>query len=214
MRKLFKLTSVALVAIIASCGDAGNDASQNEKGDEAVANVAYENIMTRVSVRDYEARPVGRDTIEMILKGAMQAPSAMKKFPRKYVVVEGAMLDSLRAEFPNAGHTEGMKKAPVAIVVCGDMEKLDNDESESTGDFWVQDCSAAAENILLSANAFGLGSCWTGVFPSPGRSEDMQRLLGLPATLRPLCAILIGYPGNDVPKAESRWNPNDVIWIK
>lgn len=212
MKKLFKLTALVLVGLLASCGNAGESATDAAAGNAADA--AYDNIMTRVSVRDYEARSVGRDTVELILKAAMQAPSAMKKFPRKYVVVEGAALDSLRAEFPNAAHSEGMKKAPLAIVVCGDMSRLDKDEAAAGDGFWVQDCSAAAENILLSAHALGLGSCWTGVWPAPGRSADMARLLSLPESLRPLCAILIGYPGKDVAEAEPRWNPDDVIWMK
>lgn len=208
-----KLAATALLTtgVMASCGNPGDTA---DKKSAESGNAAYENIISRVSVRDYEACPVGRDTIEMILKGAMQAPSALKIFPRKYVVVEGAMLDSLRVEFPNTSHAEGMKNAPVAIVVCGDMSKYDDKATDEVKEFWVQDCAAAAENVLLSARALGLGSCWAGLYPAAGRSEDMARFLGLPDNLRPLCAVLIGYPGKDVPEAESRWNPDDVIWKK
>ena len=98
MKKLFKLTALVLVGLLASCGNAGESATDAAAGNAADA--AYDNIMTRVSVRDYEARPVGRDTVELILKAAMQAPSAMKKFPRKYVVVEGRRSTRCVPNFP------------------------------------------------------------------------------------------------------------------
>ena len=54
-------------------------------------------------------------------------------------------------------------KAPLAIVVCGDMKKAAEGNAR---EFWIQDCSAATENILLAATGMGLGAVWTGIYPS------------------------------------------------
>ena len=84
--------------------------------------------------------------------------------------------------------------APLAIVVCGDLNKaLDGDAQE----YWVQDASASTENILLAAHAMGLGAVWTGTYPIKDRCASISKLLKLPANLVPLNAIVIGYPAEN-----------------
>jgi len=77
-------------------------------------------------------------------------------------------------------------QAPACIVVCGDRGVSDT--------FWVQDCSAATENILLAAAGMGLGACWLGVHPRPAREKRIGDLLGLPPKVTPLCLIALGHP--------------------
>lgn len=100
------------------------------------------------------------------------------------------------------------KNAPLAIVVCGDLQK------EKTGweqAFWIQDVSAVTENILLQAHAMGLGAVWTGTYPSEERCQAVSRLLHLPEHIIPFSTIVIGYPqGDPVPK--DKWKPENISY--
>ena len=120
-----------------------------------------DNIATRTSIRNYEARKVEKEKIEKMLRAAMAAPTAMNKQPWHFVVVDKRdVLDALAEVNPYA---KMLKKAPLAIVVCGDTDKM----IEGGGrDFWIQDASAATENLLLAAHAMGLGAVWTGAYQS------------------------------------------------
>ena len=114
--------------------------------------VVLNNIATRTSIRDYEARPVEKEKVEKMLRAAMAAPTAMNKQPWHFVVVDQrSVLDSLAGANPYA---KMLLKAPLAIVVCGDMDKT----IEGGGrDFWIQDASAATENLLRSESAHRSG---------------------------------------------------------
>ena len=137
-----------------------------------------DNIATRTSIRDYEARPVEKEKIEKMLRAAMAAPTAMNKQPWHFVVVDQrAVLDALSEANPNA---KMLRKAPLAIVVCGDTEKM----IEGGGrDFWIQDASAATENLLLAAHAMSLGAVWTGAYPAEDRCKAISNVLSLSSTL-------------------------------
>ena len=84
-----------------------------------------------------------------------------------------------------------IKSVALAIVVCGNMDKALQGPAQG---FWVQDCSAATENILLAANALGLGAVWTGLYPNENRSAEVAKVLKLPQAFIPLCTIVIGHP--------------------
>jgi len=77
--------------------------------------------------------------------------------------------------------------------------------------FWIQDCSAATENILLAAHALGLGAVWTGLYPNEDRAKAVSELLKLPETIIPLCAIVIGYPAEQ-PQPKDKWLPENVSY--
>ena len=133
-------------------------ASAQQKSENSDAQAAINNIMTRTSIRQYTDEPVSKADIETMLRAGMAAPTAVNRQPWHFVVVaDRKQLNALAA----ANRGTGMAaKAPLAIVVCGDMQKT----LPGTGQgFWVQDCSAATENILLAANALGLGAVWTGL---------------------------------------------------
>ena len=96
----------------------------------------------------------------------------------------------------------------VAIVVCGDMETAGNLKDEG---YWVQDCAAATENILLAAESIGLGAVWTASYPYDDRTKAVIKELNLPETHIPLNVIPIGYPtGEDLPK--NKWKAENIIW--
>ena len=119
-------------------------------------NIIYDNIISRTSVRSYTNQPIEQEKIELLLRAAMAAPSACNKQPWHFVVInDRKMLDKIPSFSPYASM---VKEAPLAIVVCGDLDKaLDGWEQ----DFWIQDCAAATENILLMAHGLGLGAVWT-----------------------------------------------------
>lgn len=183
---------------------AGIDANAQNTGN--IHNSVLDNIATRTSVRSYLDKPVDAAVIEQLLRAGMAAPSAVNRQPWHFVVVtDKAQLKELAKANPYAGMAA---KAPLAIVVCGDMKKaLSGDARE----FWVQDCSAATENILLAANALGLGAVWTGTYPDQNRCKDVSAILKLPETLIPLNTIVIGYPAGEN-KPKDKWKPENISY--
>ena len=169
-------------------------------------NPALDNIFTRVSVRDYTSQKVEADKVDLMLRAGMAAPTARNTQPWHFLVVDDrAVLDAFAAVNFNKPKID---KCALAIVPCGDLSKaMEGVEQE----FWVQDVSAATENILLAAHALGLGAVWTGLYPRQERVEDASRVFGLREHIVPLCAILIGYPAEQ-PAVKEKWNPLNVSY--
>jgi nitroreductase len=160
-------------------------------------------IHTRRSIRQYIARPVREPLIEVLLRAAMAAPSASDQQPWQFVVVDDrALLDQMAQRNPAAS---ALHTAPLAIVVCGDLRLV----KPVAREFWVQDCAAAIQNILLAAHAHGLGAVWLGGHPLQHLVEMIQGLLGLPYHVIPLAAVAIGYPAERKP-IQDRFNPARV----
>ncbi len=182
--------------------DKSADAQQSVNAEQAV----LDNIATRTSVRDYEARPVEKEKIEKMLRAAMAAPTAMNKQPWHFVVVDQRnVLDALAGTNPYA---KMLKKAPLAIVVCGNTDKM----IEGSGrDFWIQDASAATENLLLAAHAMGLGAVWTGAYPSEERCISISKVLSLSDNLIPLNMIVVGYPAEQ-PQPKQKFKEENISY--
>ncbi len=162
---------------------------------------AIEAIITRRSIRKYDSRPVSEDEIEKILRAGMSAPSAGNEQPWQFVVIDDReILDKIPEVHPYA---KMIKEAPVAILVCADMRL------EKYKDFWVQDVSAATENMLLAAHALGLASVWLGVHPRSERKEGLKRLLNLPEEIEPFALLPIGHPA-EKKGPEDRFKPDRV----
>ena len=180
--------------------------SAQQKVENRDAQAAISNIMTRTSIRQYTNEPVTKADIETMLRAGMAAPTAVNKQPWHFVVVtDRAQLDSLAQANP---HAKMLESAPLAIVVCGNMDKT---LEGSAADFWIQDCSAATENILLAAHAMGLGAVWTGLYPGIERCFAVSEVIGAPEYIVPLSMIVIGYPdGENQPK--DKWNPENVSY--
>lgn len=157
---------------------------------------ALKAILGRKSVRRFSDRRVEREHLVTLVRAAMSAPSAMDMRPWAFVVVtEREKLVSLAEGLPYATMAA---QAQAAIVVCGVLSRL---RPDSPPDYWVQDCSAATENLLVAAEALGLGAVWTGVHPRDERVSVVRRVLGLPDDVVPLNLIPLGYPGGEtVPK--------------
>lgn len=176
-----------------------NDMKDTPKG----GNASIENIMTRSSVRTYTAELVDSADVITLLKAGMAAPTAMNRQPWVFVVItDAARRAAMAAELP---YCKMAATAPLLIAVCGDKAKFIEDAPE----YWVQDCSAATENILLAAHALGLGAVWTGVYPVQDRVEMVSKALGLTEGIIPLNIICIGHPDSDNP-AKDKWDPAKV----
>ncbi len=193
--------SALTIMAISSCSQS---ASKCSAPGADTAKVVVDNIMSRTSIRQFTGQPVGRDTIETLLKAGMAAPTAVNAQPWAFVAVtDRAVLDSLDAVHPYAH----LANAGAAIIVCGDMEKA---LEGANREYWIQDCSAATENILLAAHAYGLGAVWCGVYPNEERIPSVKRVLGLPETIMPLNVVTIGYPANPDQPAKDKWDPARV----
>ena len=164
---------------------------------------ALEAIFSRRSIRQFKADPVAPEVVEILLKAGMQAPSANNLQPWHFVVLSRReVLDKIPTIHPYASM---LKQAPLAILVCGDrtLQPMDG--------YWVQDCSAATQNILLAAHALGLGAVWLGVHPREERIRGIRELLLLPDATPPLSLVALGWPDEHKSRAD-RFTPAKVTY--
>ena len=164
-----------------------------------------ETIFRRRSIRKFKQDPVSQEHIQLLLKAGTAAPSAMNNRCWEFVVITAPdILAKIRMNL-----VFGNREAPLAIAVCGNLKKARKKFSKS--DFWVQDCSAATENILLTATALGLGSLWVGVHPVPLFSVAISHILKLPRYVLPLNIIYIGYPAQEK-EPNTKYDEKNVYW--
>lgn len=150
---------------------------------------ALECLHSRRSIRQYTEEAVSDENIRTLLDAAMIAPSAGNAQPWHFVVIhDKTILDKIPSIHPYAGMAS---RAPLGILVCASPNE------EKHKGFWPQDCAAATQNILLAANAIGLGAVWTGLHPVEDREQAFRELLGIPAEIIPMSFLVIGHPKND-----------------
>jgi nitroreductase len=164
-------------------------------------------IFGRRSIRVYSPGEIDQSTVTRLLEAAMAAPSAMTKDPWRFVVVREHQTLSKLATTLAGGKM--LTTANVGIVVCGDMDAVFDRQLS----FLLQDCSAAIENLLLAAQALGLGACWVGVHPIEEAVNGVRRLLSLPTTIVPIAVIALGQPGEQ-PGPRTRFNGDYVHFEK
>lgn len=158
-------------------------------------------IHTRRSVRAYTTEPVAAEDIQTLLAAGMAAPSAGNGQPWRFVVIDDP---ALLAKIPDIHPYAAMAKtAPLGILVCGDTNE------EKYPGFWVQDCSAATQNILLAAVGCGLGAVWLGIYPLAERVAAFSDMFGLPAGVIPLCLVIAGHPKTE-PRKQTRFDPAKI----
>lgn len=155
---------------------------------------AMEAILSRRSIRHYTNQPIPNEIIKELLRAAMSAPSAGNQQPWQLIVInERQMLDQIPKAHP---YSSMLRQASVGILVCGD-QKLETNKG-----YWIQDCSAATQNILLAAHAQGLGAVWLGIYPREERVAALRELLSLPEHVVPLALVSVGYPAEQKPPAD------------
>ena len=205
--KNFKILSGMLcaAALFASCESKENKEMVADCPD--ATQLVIDNIMTRTSIRQFTNQPIAKDTLVSIVKAGMAAPSAVNLQPWSFIVIdEPEVLQKLNEVHPYSN----LKTATAAIVVCGLLDKTDN---ESIRAYWVQDCSAASENILLAAHAYGLGAVWCGVYPNDERIPSVKEVLGIPENVMPLNIITMGYPAEN-PEPKDKFKTENIHYQK
>ena len=160
-----------------------------------------EAIHTRRSIRKYAEGPVDDAQVEILLRAAMAAPSAGNQQPWQFVIVrDKARLQEITRIHPYAAMAP---KAALGILVCGDTRV------ERYPGYWVIDCAAAVQNLLLAAHAVGLGAVWTGIHPMRDREEAFAKLFATPSGVVPHSFIPLGHPAEEK-KSEDRYRPERV----
>lgn len=200
-RNLF--TAVTLFVILASCTypNKTNPESMEENINETLA-VIHE----RTSIRQFTDQKLTKEQLETLVKAGMAAPSAVNAQPWHFIVVDDPAL--LKTIGESIKTSKSLISAPAAILVCGNMRKAKEGWLQQ---YWIQDCSAASENILLAATSMKLGAVWTSIYPAEDRIKTVAGILVLPDHIIPLNIIPIGYP--KAPKEPmDKWNPENVSW--
>jgi nitroreductase len=148
-------------------------------------------IYKRRSIRKYTGEKVPEETLVDFIRAGMNAPSAGNQRPWHFVIIDDrALLNEIPTFHPYA---QMLREAPAAILVCGDTSL------ERHAGYWVQDCSAAVENMLLEIVDRGYGGVWLGIYPREERVEGIRRLLGVPDGIIPFALVAVGRPAEDKP---------------
>ncbi len=165
-----------------------------------------EAIFNRRSIRNFTEEPVTDGEIEIILRAAFSAPTAVNTQPWEFVVINNKeILDKTKDKMVFARYN-----APLGIVVCGNMKYALKGQDK---DLWVCDCSAAIQNMLLAATDIEIASVWIGIYPIQSRMETMQRLIDLPEHVKPLGMVYFGHGANKEP-GRCRYNEKAIYWQK
>jgi nitroreductase len=154
---------------------------------------AMDAILSRRSIRKYTSESITEATLQELLEAAMSAPSAGNEQPWHFVVIsDRQVLDEIPKVHP---YSQMLREASLAILICGDktLEKYPG--------FWVQDCAAAAENLLIAVQAKGLGAVWLGIYPVEERVIALRKLLSIPEHVIPFSLIPVGHPGEKKPRS-------------
>ncbi len=202
LKKVFRIISIVLPIVLAIALWKVL-ASQNEAQVDTTQ-VVLQTIMERTSIRAYDGRSVGQDTIESILRAGMAAPTAMNRQPWAFIVVDDReVIRELADSMPMA---RMLPNAAFLIIPCGDRTKMIEGPGAA---FWINDVSAASENMLIAIKAYGLGAVWTGGYPSEERVAILRSVLNIPDKFIPLNMIPVGHPAES-PEPKNKWNPDNV----
>lgn len=162
-------------------------------------------LLNRRSIRKYKDQKINKDDMNNILQAAMYAPSAMNLQPWQFIVIDDKVV--LKETIKSIPHAEMLKQSAAAILVCGD-KAIEKNES-----WLLQNCSAAVQNILLSAYGLGIGSCWIGIQGMDDIVKNIILQFKLPENIIPVALISLGYPDETV-TAEERFKTEKIHYNK
>lgn len=164
-----------------------------------------EAILTRRSVRKFTSTPLEKEALEDLVKSAMSAPSAYNRQPWHFIIIQDKKkLAEIAAIHPYAAMAS---EASAAILIAADSK------IEETEGLWVQDCSAAMQNLLLAAHAKKMGAVWVGLYPIAEHLETFQKLFNLPQEIRPFSLAILGNP-NETKASEDRFKKERLHYEK
>lgn len=158
---------------------------------------ALDVIFSRRSIRHFKRDAIPDEKIEVLLRSGMAAPSTVGNNDWAFIVIKDKNQMRRIMEI-KPGNADMLEESPVAVLICGDTDLA----YSMPLDYWVQDCSAAAENMLIAATAMGIGSVWLGIYPRKQRVEAIKEAFDLPENIIPLCAIALGIPAENKPKID------------
>jgi nitroreductase len=167
-------------------------------------NAVIEAIATRRSIRKFTEEKVSKETIELLLTAAMNAPSACNQQAWYFIVVTDR--EKLEKLSKLHGGVHFVKDAPVAIIICGEPNAAVLDY------YWVDDCAAATQNLLLAAHSLGLGAIWTGI-----NRQDLEAIeffhqnIGISNQYVPFAMVPIGYPAEQK-SSDNKYDKKKVLW--
>ena len=142
-------------------------------------------IKERRSIRSFIDKKVSREDLDLLIRAAMQAPSAMNRKPWCFMVIDDEeVMDKL---FSHPAFTGKIKEAKCFILVLADLDK-------TTSLLFHQDLAAATQNILLEATHLGIGSYWIGVYETIDRFKAVKEIFNLPTNIEPFSLVALGYP--------------------
>jgi nitroreductase len=201
MKRVKFLMSVGMVMVLLPVWSAAFGEKEGTMSD------AFSAIHNRKSVRSFTGQSVSKEALDKIIRAGMAAPTAVNRQPWAFVVVsDRKTLDTLAAGLPYA---KMLDKAGAAIIVCAIPDKA----YEKSLELAVIDSTCASENILLAAEALGLGAVWTAAYPYKDRMDIARKALNIPQDIIPLNVIPVGHPtGTDKPK--DKYKPENIHWEK
>ncbi|QEC66253.1 nitroreductase family protein [Panacibacter ginsenosidivorans] len=164
-------------------------------------------IQERKSVRNYTGEQVTKKDIDKILHAAMAAPAAIHMLPWKFIVVTDP--EKLKVLANGLPFAKMLPKAGTGIIVCA----VPGEAALGNEDFAIIDCACASENILLAAEALGLGAVWTAVYPNKELMDFIRKELNIPRHVIPLNVIPVGHPAGDE-SAQNKYNAKNIHWEK
>ncbi len=161
-------------------------------------------IKKRRSIRMFLKKEIDDGIIKEMLECAILAPSEGNLQPWKFYLIKNENLKEKIALY--ALRQEFIAEAPVCIVVCADLKRTSPYGERGRNLYCLQSTAAAIQNMMLYAVSKGLGTCWVGAFDE----RKVADALSLPAHLRPVAIIPVGYPA-EYPETPSRIPLKNVV---
>lgn len=151
-------------------------------------------ILTRRSIRSYTDKNISKQDMDLILKAAMYAPTARNlQYWRFLVIQDKANMAKLEKIQP---YNTLLNSANAAIIVCSDME------NEVAQKYYMQDCGASIQNIMLAATSLGIGSITLGLYPNADQVTAIKEQFNIPENVAPIGIVALGYPNEEKPDPE------------
>lgn len=205
-KSLLFLTATAMM--FAAC------CNKQETTPTNTADVVMQNILNRKSVRSYTGEAIPDSVMENLLRAAQAAPSAVDRRPWQMVVMTDK--EQYATVFEGNHNMQKFMESGAVIILCADTtftaptrDNPDGPAVTQVNPMWRDDLGAVTENLLLAAEAYGLGACWTACYPYPDRMDPVKKALQLPATVVPYAVVPVGYPSTEnTPK--DKWDPARV----
>ena len=165
-----------------------------------------ESITSRRSTRKFKPTKVTTEQIRILLEAAMLSPSACNTRPWRFIAIRNREILYKLADAHQ--YAKMLTTAQLAIVIVA----IPNTQEGLAEGFYPQDCGAATENILIQAEALGLGSCWCGVYPKTKTMDAVSQILNIQNNEIPFCIIAIGEK-DEFPAARGKYEEEKVTWV-